>query len=82
MAAYKDTLREITSNSNEALFQVVEDTSYVYSHGRPRRWSSEELRSLCESFVNRLVDNRDAFILRNQDRLLDALQRDEQPVSA
>ncbi|HEY1995274.1 MAG TPA: radical SAM protein [Edaphobacter sp.] len=82
MAAYKDTLREITRNSNEALFQVVEDTSYVYSHGRPRRWSSEELRSLCESFVNRLVDNRDAFILRNQDRLLDALQRDEQPVSA
>lgn len=82
MAEYKEALREITRNSNEALFQVVEDTSYVYSHGRPRHWSSEDLRSLCESFVNRLVDNRDAFILRNQDRLLEALQQDEQFVSA
>jgi anaerobic magnesium-protoporphyrin IX monomethyl ester cyclase len=82
MAAYKEALRKITRNSNEALFQVVEDTSYVYSHGRPRRWSPEELRLLCESFVNRLVKDRDAFILRNQDLLLDALRRDELPVSA
>jgi anaerobic magnesium-protoporphyrin IX monomethyl ester cyclase len=82
MAEYKQALREITRSSNEALFQVVEDTSYVYSDGRARRWSSEELRSLCESFVDRLVTNRDAFILRSQDRLLEALKRDEQPVVA
>jgi hypothetical protein len=82
MAEYKEALREITGESNEVLFQVVEDTACVYSHGRPTRWSSEELRSLCERFVNRLVSNRDTFILRNQDRLLEALQQDEQPVSA
>jgi anaerobic magnesium-protoporphyrin IX monomethyl ester cyclase len=82
LEAYKQSLREITSNSNEALFQVVEDTSWVYSHGRPKRWSSDELRSMCDGFVDRLVSQRDAFVLRNQDRLLEALRRDEQLVTA
>jgi radical SAM superfamily enzyme YgiQ (UPF0313 family) len=82
MAAYQATLREVTRNSNEALFRIIEDTSSVYSDGQPRRWSSEDLRSLCESFVNRLVENRNAFILRNQDVLLEALERDGQPVCA
>jgi radical SAM superfamily enzyme YgiQ (UPF0313 family) len=82
LEAYKQSLREITSNSNEALFQVVEDTSWIYSHGRPKRWSSDELRSMCDGFVDRLVSQRDAFVLRNQDRLLEALRRDEQLVTA
>ena len=82
LAAYKEALREVTGDSNEALFQAIEDTSYVYSDGRPRLWSAEELRSQCEHFVNRLVDNRNAFILRNQALLLEALERDGQAVCA
>ena len=82
MAEYKEALREVTRNSNEALFQVIEDTTYVYSDGRQRRWSSDELRSLCEGFVDRLVKCRNAFILRNQDILLEALEQDGQAVCA
>jgi len=82
MTAYKEALREVTRSSNEALFQVIEDTANVYSRGQPRMWSSEELRSLCEGFVNRLMENRNAFILRNQDVLLEALERDRQRACA
>ena len=81
MAAYKQSLREITAESNEALFQVVEDTSWVYSDGHARHWSPDELRSMCDGFVDRLVSERDAFVLRNQDRLLEALKRDGQLVT-
>jgi hypothetical protein len=82
LGTYKETIREITRNSNDVLFRVIEDTSYVFSDGRPRLWSAEELRSQCEGFVSRLVDNRNAFILRNQDLLLEALERDGQAVCA
>lgn len=82
LAAYKESLREVTRDSNEALFKVIEDLSYVYSEGRPARWNADGIRSECERFVGQLVDNRNAFILRNQDLLLEALQRDGQAVCA
>jgi anaerobic magnesium-protoporphyrin IX monomethyl ester cyclase len=82
LAAYKNALREITSGSNEALFRVIEDTSYVYSHGMQRSAGAEQLRSQCEGFVNRLVGNRNDFILRNQDLLLAALEQDGEAVCA
>jgi radical SAM superfamily enzyme YgiQ (UPF0313 family) len=82
MAEYKETLREVTRSSNEALFHIIEDTASVYSHGRPRRWNPDELRSLCDSFVDRLVEKRNAFILRNQDVLLEALERDKRRACA
>ncbi len=80
MAAYKQSLRDITGKSNEHLCQVVEDMAYFYSDGRPVRWSAEQLRSVCESYANSLVENRNAFILRNQGVLLEALERDGQAV--
>ena len=78
--AYKETLRGITRDSNEALFRVVEDTARIFSEGAPRLRSVGELRSQCEGFLNRLTTNRDAFILRNQNLLIEALQRDGQTV--
>jgi len=80
LPAYKDTLRAITRNSNEVLLRVIEDTSYVFSDGRPKLWSAEQLRSQCESLANLLVTNRNAFIAQNEDLLVEALQRDAQPV--
>jgi hypothetical protein len=75
---YRDSLREITATSNNILCSVVEDTSYVFSDGYPKVWSANELKVKCANLVNRLVSNRDAFILRNQDLLLEALERDAQ----
>jgi radical SAM superfamily enzyme YgiQ (UPF0313 family) len=82
LTTYKESLREVTRESNEALFQIVEDISYLHTDGRPTRWNSDELRSQCHRFVTRLVENRNTFILRNQDVLLETLQRDGQPVCA
>ncbi len=82
LPAYKETLREITRASNEVLFRVVEDTSYVFSDGQPTVWSADDLQLQCRRFVERLVSNRNAFIFRNQDLLLEALQRDAQAACA
>jgi radical SAM superfamily enzyme YgiQ (UPF0313 family) len=79
---YKQELRDITADSNETLCRVIEDTSYVFSDGQPIRWSAVELRSKCVGFMNLLVKTRNAFILRNQDLLLETLQRDGHPVCA
>jgi radical SAM superfamily enzyme YgiQ (UPF0313 family) len=73
LAAYRDGIREITRDSNDILLRVIEDTSYVYSDGRPNLWSAQELRSQCERFSSRLMNHRNRFVLRNQDLLLEAL---------
>jgi len=79
LPAYKIALREITAASNKVLLQVIEDTSYTVSEGRPELWAADDLQSRCRRFAERLVSTRDAFILRNQELLLEALQRDAQP---
>jgi radical SAM superfamily enzyme YgiQ (UPF0313 family) len=81
LQAYKDTLRDITRASNHALFEVIDDTSYAFSDGRPARWSADELQYQCSGFVDRLVNSRNAFVLRNQSLLLEALERDGQAIS-
>ncbi len=75
LAAYKERLREITRDSNAIFLQVIEDTSYIFSDGRPSLWPARELRSRCETFLKELTSHRDAFILRNQDLLLETLRR-------
>jgi radical SAM superfamily enzyme YgiQ (UPF0313 family) len=79
---YKQTLRGITSSSNEVLFRVIEDTSYVFSDGRSRRWSADELQSQCEKFVDHLVSNRNEFIGRNEDLLLQTLNSERQAMAS
>jgi len=81
LPAYKDGLREITRDSNEILCRVIEDTSYVFSDGRPKLWSAPQLRLQCEKFVGLLTSRRDAFILRNQDVLLETLRRETRAAS-
>jgi len=73
MAAYKQTLREITSASNELLFRVVEDTSYVFSDRRPNPWSAWQVEDHRKQFEDALRRERDAFVFGNQDILLRAL---------
>jgi anaerobic magnesium-protoporphyrin IX monomethyl ester cyclase len=73
---YKQAVRNITAESNDVLLRIVEDTSYVFSDGRPKIWSADELRAQSRGFTNRLVTMRDAFILRNQNQLLATLETD------
>ena len=80
--AYAATVREITRASNEVLFRIVEDTSYVFSDGRPNTWTGNELQAVSRGFVERLETTRNSFILKNQEFLLETLQRDEQPACA
>jgi hypothetical protein len=58
--------------------------SYVYSDGRPNRWDAAEVERRRENVLKVLRAERDGFILRHQDRLLEALEVDgvEIPVDA
>jgi hypothetical protein len=82
LKAYKDTLREVTRDSNEALFRIIEDTADVFSGQSIRHGSAEELRSQCEGFADRLLSSRHTFLLSIQELLLEALERDGQAVFA
>ncbi len=73
LTVYKETLREITQSSNNLLFKVVEDLSYVFSDGYPNVWSSDALRSECKGLHDTLLYERNAFVLQNQTILLQAL---------
>ena len=73
---YKATLRGITRSANELLFQVVEDTSYVYSDGKPDLWTPEAVKKECIAFQELLVRERNDFVSRNQDIFMQALRED------
>jgi hypothetical protein len=84
IAAYRKRLRAITRDSNALLFQVVEDLSYAHSDGKPHDWSAAVLQKSCAGFLDAFLDERTRFVGRNQDILLEALQRDagEEPALA
>jgi anaerobic magnesium-protoporphyrin IX monomethyl ester cyclase len=81
LPTYREELRAITRDSNEVLLRVIDDTSYVFSDGRSKLWSAQELRAQCETFVNRLTSHRNGFILRNQDLLLETLRQEARAAS-
>jgi radical SAM superfamily enzyme YgiQ (UPF0313 family) len=75
MAAYKQALRQLTKACNEVLFEIVADTALAFSDGVPSRWNSAKVNDECERIRNWLHSHRNAFILKHQDRLFDALPR-------
>jgi anaerobic magnesium-protoporphyrin IX monomethyl ester cyclase len=74
MAEYKRQLRDLTRSANDVLFQIIEDTSRAFSDGMPNRWTSELVNGECKKFLHHLLEMRDGFILRHQDKLLEALR--------
>jgi hypothetical protein len=82
LSAYEATVREITRESNEVLFKVVEGISYVFSDGAPYNCSDEDLQAQSRQFAERLEESRDTFISRNQEFLLDSLERQARPACA
>jgi len=77
---YKATLRGITRSANELLFRVVEDTSYVFSDGRPDVWTPEAVKKDCIKFQQLLISERNDFVSRNQDIFMQALKKDSPPL--
>jgi radical SAM superfamily enzyme YgiQ (UPF0313 family) len=79
---YRRAIQEVTSQSNLALIQIVEDISYVFSDGKENPYSVQELRSRSARFRDRLIATRDEYILRNQDLLLESLHAGRQRACA
>lgn len=73
MSAYQQTLRQITKTSNDLLLKVVEDLSYKYSDGRQKSWQPDELEANRQQVLDRLIIERNKFVLRHQETLLMAL---------
>lgn len=71
---YRERLREITAAGNEVLFDVVEQLVGVCRDGRAMTASRAALAASSREYVRRLVGQRDAFVLANQDALLAALE--------
>jgi anaerobic magnesium-protoporphyrin IX monomethyl ester cyclase len=77
---YRATLRGITRSANELLFRVVEETSYVFSDGRPDIWTPEAVKKDCIKFQQLLISERNDFVSRNQEIFMQALQEDSPPL--
>lgn len=77
LATYKATLKQLTRTSNAVLFDVVEDLVHAFVAGRRASWSAEVLQDQCRGFVEKLLRERNGFILRCQPILLRALNLEE-----
>jgi hypothetical protein len=73
LADYRCVLREITRATNRQLCDLVETMSYVYSDDKVNSYSIESVQSQSQSFRERLLKERNAFVYRNQELLLQSL---------
>jgi len=69
-------LRSITAASNDLLFRVVEDVAEAHAGSHPHEWSAALLARECEMFERALHEERNGFVGRHQQVLLDTLQKD------
>ena len=79
LADYSETVRAITQAANEVLFRVVEDVLNACTDGQPQPWSPAAVRAECRGFQETLVNERNAFVARNQAILMRALEEDATP---
>ncbi|MEP6569834.1 MAG: radical SAM protein [Acidobacteriota bacterium] len=76
MAKYIKTLRRITRKGNNLLLHVVEDLSYVYSDNRENTWIAADIEAARKELLQEFITERDAFVYKNEEILLDALNLD------
>jgi radical SAM superfamily enzyme YgiQ (UPF0313 family) len=83
LAGYRRVIQDVTRESNEVLFGVVEELAGAAEHGRRATVSQAELAARSRGFLERLVDERNTFVVRNERALLDALgEREPEPAVA
>ena len=71
---YERSLRSLTARSNQYLLDLVEQSSRTFEKGVGALPSLSEFQRASRRFGEELLERRDAFILRNQNALLTALQ--------
>src|ERR1041385_7685575 len=76
MRQYQNRLRQITRRSNNLLLDAVEQLTYVYSDNREIDLHPESIEAGRQQVLEDLIVERDAFIVENQDRLLETLRQD------
>lgn len=79
MEKYKQNLRRITGRSNDLVLNIVEDISYIYSHGRENHWDPQVIEESRQQVLTDLITERDAFVVKNEDILFDAFLLDTAP---
>jgi radical SAM superfamily enzyme YgiQ (UPF0313 family) len=70
LSGYRERLQRITRESNEALLDVVDDLVAVCRDGAGQTYLPDELAARCGEYVDRLLDERNSFVVANEDELL------------
>jgi radical SAM superfamily enzyme YgiQ (UPF0313 family) len=73
---YRNALRSLTKESNERLFQLVEDSTIAFESGDSSLLDPEIARTYCDANIERLIDLRNRFIADNIYCLRDASKVD------
>jgi radical SAM superfamily enzyme YgiQ (UPF0313 family) len=73
LGGYRERLQRITRESNETLMQVVEDLVAVCRDGAQQTFLPDELAARCATYVDELLEERNAYVLANQEDLLAAV---------
>ncbi|MCW3473411.1 B12-binding domain-containing radical SAM protein [Limobrevibacterium gyesilva] len=73
--AYEAALRNLTRESNDLLFTVVENVATIFATGKGCEPDPQALRRQCDMALSRLLHERNAFMARHQTVLLRALQQ-------
>jgi len=73
MPTYRSRLKQLTAASNDFLLSVVEALSWSVSDGHSNPWSPADVEECRVFFVDRLLAERNAFVERNHDLLLQGL---------
>jgi anaerobic magnesium-protoporphyrin IX monomethyl ester cyclase len=76
-STYRNTLRRLTKSSNEVLFGVVEDLVHSFVGKHRLQHSQQMLQQQCRDFVDELLRERRAFVLRMKPHFLKALATEE-----
>lgn len=71
---YAALVRQITRESNDILFRVMEDIADFYTDGKARVWSADHLSACSRLLLSNLLEKRNAFVYGNKARLIEALQ--------
>lgn len=70
---YREQVRAITAGANAVLFDVIEQVMTAHRDHGSHRWTPQAVKTACEGFQEKLLDQRTAFVRRNQSVMLEAL---------
>lgn len=73
---YRDALRLLTAESNDRLFQHVEESLDAFEQGARSKLDPEPGRAYCEQGSKRLLERRNRFIASNLDLLMETVSAD------